>query len=148
MNGWPTENSQSVSQVKGAESCKCVYVYVCVCVCDSAVSMLTSDSPAVDIQAFLEKSSTSRNIQAATSVASPAGSPEESSLYWSCKTLSPIQSKSLLKKKYCNKVNGTAVTIILFNTIQYFNRICLEDILQIKVFHVSRINPRDMFGWI
>jgi len=67
---------------------------VSVCVCDLAVSMLTSDSPAVDIRAFPEKSSTSRNIRAATSVASPAGSPEESSPHWSCKTLSPIQSKS------------------------------------------------------
>lgn len=62
-------------------------------------SMLTSDSPAVDIRAFPEKSSTSRNIRAATSVASPAGSPGESSRHWSCKTLSPIQSKSLLKQQ-------------------------------------------------
>ncbi len=100
------KTAKAVSQVKGAESCKCVYVCVCVCVCDSAVSILTSDSPAVDIQAFLEKSSTSRNIQAATSVASPAGSPEESSLYWSCKTLSPIQSKSLLKKNTVTKWMG------------------------------------------
>lgn len=57
--------------------------------------MLTSDSPAVDTRAFLETSSISRNTRAATSVASPAGSPEESSHHWSCKTLSPIQSKSL-----------------------------------------------------
>lgn len=87
-----------------------------VCVCDSAVSMLTSDSPAVDIQAFPEKSSTSRNIQAATSVASPAGSPEESSQHWSCKTLSPIQSKSLLKQHTVAKWMGLLLQYL--NTIQ------------------------------
>lgn len=40
-----------------------------------------------------------------------------------------------------------------FNTIQYFNLICLEDILHIKVFVdvlklQEQINPGDMFGWI
>lgn len=96
---------------------------VSVCVCDSAVSMLTSDSPAVDIRAFPEKSSTSRNILAATSVASPAGSPEESSPHWSCKTLSPIQSKSLLKLQ---------TVALCCHEIWCFNLICLKDIFQIK----------------